>query len=845
MAMQWEAVARMMHLRAKRDAVDSGQLLFYSQAVDAPSLPCSRQEYMGMLDFPNYNQCGNRAGLLPLHKGMRVRLAAKLSNVPTKIPLVNEAVGEVVNIRFHPREFPEEQDNFMDDPDHPIFKKGYVVLKYLPAAVFVKFDCLEGKDLYGFGAGVVAVTPLRGAKPFSFNVRRGGSRTPVEVSVSRTQLPLLPADVRTTQASQGLGMDDVFAFLEKSQSASRPDWWLNVYVMLSRARTLEGLHLWSLPDRSFFEEGPPKKLADALQLLYDEAYNQNTKCTDAMRRLPWARGSIDAFLAVERRVRESNTPPLPSPPGRCDSVRVAATATASAPPSSRKRRPDQAEASSHSTAPTSSTELPTAVQPSKRAKCATTGATPSGAGAAPSKRARTATIDAMAPSGSLPTSDASARTSAQSSSSSSTLQSSVAASASGQAPQTRMPEDCSQRVPRREDLTPYARDGTNFLGIELPLAAAANQMYLSTAGLVGMRNLGHTCYVNAALQVFLRVEPFWKVLQAHAATCPPSESECVWCAAHAQACTIRGIEQPFKFTSPVPVSEMVLRGRFGKQFALHEVNCKRMDFSMMPRWKIFEEDGTYRTGPQADAAEFWAAFISVLSRDERRWDGFGPRSRSVLEHELLGGIVRIRKVCANRECGDTSDACEWCEVHSLTVPADASGVKINKVSFQQMWDEYMQPRRVQAQLSCCCPDVPCDHSVQTFLEREPPLLYVRLDRVHTNGEKSHAAVDFPRHLHKRSGRYECVGIIHHAGWAISGGHYTATCRTSDRGGFRNFSDMDVSENSLGWSDVTQVRRQKTVHSLLYVRVDLSGGARTVSHSTLPYTVGAASQLRLP
>ena len=104
MAMQWEAVARMMQFRAKRDAVDSGQLLIYVQAVDVPSLPCSRQEYLGMLDFPNYNTCGNRAGLLPLHIGMRVRLAAKLSGVPTKIPLVNEAVGEVVGFRFHPKE---------------------------------------------------------------------------------------------------------------------------------------------------------------------------------------------------------------------------------------------------------------------------------------------------------------------------------------------------------------------------------------------------------------------------------------------------------------------------------------------------------------------------------------------------------------------------------------------------------------------------------------------------------------------------------------------------------------------------------------------------------------------
>ena len=36
---QWEAVARMMQLRAKRDAVAAGQLLIYVHAVDQSSIP--------------------------------------------------------------------------------------------------------------------------------------------------------------------------------------------------------------------------------------------------------------------------------------------------------------------------------------------------------------------------------------------------------------------------------------------------------------------------------------------------------------------------------------------------------------------------------------------------------------------------------------------------------------------------------------------------------------------------------------------------------------------------------------------------------------------------------------
>ena len=38
------------------------------------------------------------------------------------------------------------------------------------------------------------------------------------------------------------------------------DWWLDLYVMLSRATRLEDLLLMRAPDLSFFAKGPPKTL---------------------------------------------------------------------------------------------------------------------------------------------------------------------------------------------------------------------------------------------------------------------------------------------------------------------------------------------------------------------------------------------------------------------------------------------------------------------------------------------------------------------------------------------------------------------------------------------------------
>ena len=43
------------------------------------------------------------------------------------------------------------------------------------------------------------------------------------------------------------------------------DWWLDLYVMLSRATKLEDLLLLRAPDLEFFAQGPPKTLRQQLR----------------------------------------------------------------------------------------------------------------------------------------------------------------------------------------------------------------------------------------------------------------------------------------------------------------------------------------------------------------------------------------------------------------------------------------------------------------------------------------------------------------------------------------------------------------------------------------------------
>ena len=68
------------------------------------------------------------------------------------------------------------------------------------------------------------------------------------------------------------------------------DWWLNLYVMLSRATRMEDILLVRPPPRDLLEKGPPADLREALATFEDRiADSERTAeelCIDWKWRLP-------------------------------------------------------------------------------------------------------------------------------------------------------------------------------------------------------------------------------------------------------------------------------------------------------------------------------------------------------------------------------------------------------------------------------------------------------------------------------------------------------------------------------------------------------------------------------
>ena len=90
-----------------------------------------------------------------------------------------------------------------------------------------------------------------------------------EYTVTRTGLPISHARAITSTACQGRTMrDGVIIDCGRQEGGAHPkeddDWWLDLYVMLSRATRLDDLLLLRAPSLDFFAKGPPKTLRKQL-----------------------------------------------------------------------------------------------------------------------------------------------------------------------------------------------------------------------------------------------------------------------------------------------------------------------------------------------------------------------------------------------------------------------------------------------------------------------------------------------------------------------------------------------------------------------------------------------------
>ena len=164
------------------------------------------------------------------------------------------------------------------------------------------------------------------------------------------------------------------------------------------------------------------------------------------------------------------------------------------------------------------------------------------------------------------------------------------------------------------------------------------------AGTAGLMNLGNTCFMNASLQIFARVEPLVDMLRLHDHR--RAVTGCFLCALKAD---LLGMRSGSALSFPVARPQSVLKARAGG-LALVEA-------------EEFVGRGSSGRGPQCDAWVFCLAILEEVSRWEQNRARLLAREgdetmtavagRCVFD-EYIGGILyRTRVRCA--KCEGASD----------------------------------------------------------------------------------------------------------------------------------------------------------------------------------------------
>ena len=118
---------------------------------------------------------------------------------------------------------------------------------------------------------------------FKSDININGTHETVEVL--RWQFPLIHGMLRTAYAAQGLTLHGgVVVDLRRAGGLADDDWWLAIYVMLSRARQLTNLILVGFTEQveDLLRRGPPTRLIWVTEMLEQRAQITLARYSDVL-----------------------------------------------------------------------------------------------------------------------------------------------------------------------------------------------------------------------------------------------------------------------------------------------------------------------------------------------------------------------------------------------------------------------------------------------------------------------------------------------------------------------------------------------------------------------------------
>lgn len=260
LSMYWETLARWITRRARRDAsVLQVPLVFLQAADECQTLDADG--YCRLLNVANIHSTGRIHGVLPCHVGMRVRFTGKFN---AAYGLVQEQKATIVDFVFHE----DDARRYRETQPGQFFRP-----RRLPTGLWLQVDDFADSPTWASLKDLVSEPELaRGlyCMPLMeavFTYEASGEAH----SVKRFGFMLTHAYYLTATASQGqtlragVTIDCARNAPQGSRGTSDEAWWLNLYVMFSRATKMSDMLIVRPPPREVLERGPPASVRAALQ----------------------------------------------------------------------------------------------------------------------------------------------------------------------------------------------------------------------------------------------------------------------------------------------------------------------------------------------------------------------------------------------------------------------------------------------------------------------------------------------------------------------------------------------------------------------------------------------------
>ena len=273
LAMYWEPLARWITKRARRDARMLEVPLVFLQAADQCQTITDNETYSRMLNVANIYKTGRIHGVLPAHVGMRVRFTGKFNGT---YGLVQEQRATIVDFVFD-AEDQRRYDQAQRARPGEIFRPHNA-----PAGIWLQVDNFNQAPTWQSLMEHVAQDE-DDAQEKREKLARGLFCMPmmettftweasnVPHTVTRFGFMLTHAHYLTTTASQGqtirakVTIDCARQEARGQRGANDDTWWLNLYVMFSRATRMSDMLLLRPPPRELLERGPPASVRAALR----------------------------------------------------------------------------------------------------------------------------------------------------------------------------------------------------------------------------------------------------------------------------------------------------------------------------------------------------------------------------------------------------------------------------------------------------------------------------------------------------------------------------------------------------------------------------------------------------